>query len=59
MLVLTRNIGETIIINGDIEVTVTDIQGGQVRVGIEAPKDVIIHREEIHNKIQAEKLKTA
>ncbi len=59
MLVLTRTIGETIIINGDIEVTVTDIQGGQVRVGIEAPKDVIINREEIHNKIQAEKLKTA
>ena len=59
MLVLTRTIGETIIINGDIEVTVTDIQGGQVRVGIEAPKDVIIHREEIHNKVQAEKLKNA
>ena len=59
MLVLTRNIGEAIAINGDIKVTVTDIQGGQVRVGIEAPKDVIIHREEIHNKVQAEKLKTA
>ncbi len=59
MLVLTRNIGETININGDIKVTVTDIQGGHVRVGIEAPKDVIINREEIHNKVQAEKLKTA
>jgi carbon storage regulator len=59
MLVLTRNIGETIIINGDIEVTVTEIQGGQVKVGIEAPKDVIINREEIHNKVQAEQLKTA
>ena len=59
MLVLTRTIGETNIINGDIEVTVTDIQGGQVRVGIDAPRDVIINREEIHNKVQAEKLKTA
>ena len=59
MLVLTRTIDETIVIDGDIKVTVTDILGGQVKVGIEAPKDVIINREEIHDKIQAEKLKTA
>ena len=58
MLVLTRNIGETIAINGDIKVTVTDILGGQVKVGIDAPEDVIINREEIHNKVQAEQLKT-
>ena len=51
MLILTRKVGETIIINENIEVTVLGIQGGQIRIGVNAPKDVAVHREEIHQKI--------
>jgi carbon storage regulator len=54
MLVLTRYIDESIIINGDIKITVLDIQGNQVRLGIEAPRDIDVHREEIYEKIQTE-----
>lgn len=54
MLVLTRYIDESIIINDNIKITVLDIQGNQVRLGIEAPIDVDVHREEIYEKIQAE-----
>jgi len=54
MLVLTRYIDESIIINDNIKITVLDIQGKQVRLGIEAPIDVDVHREEIYEKIQAE-----
>jgi carbon storage regulator len=54
MLVLTRYIDESIIINDNIKITVIDIQGKQVRLGIEAPIDIDVHREEIYNKIQAE-----
>ena len=54
MLVITRTLGEKLIIDEDIEVKVIDINGGQVRIGIDAPKDVMVHREEIHRKIQAE-----
>ena len=50
MLILTRRIGETLIINDDIKVTVLGIQGSQVRIGISAPKDVSIMREELYNK---------
>ena len=53
MLVLTRYIDESIIINDNIKITVLDIQGNQVRLGIEAPIDVDVHREEIYEKIQA------
>ena len=56
MLVLTRKPGETITIGNDIKVTILGVEGGQVRVGIAAPKEVSVHREEIYNKIQAEKL---
>ncbi len=53
MLVLTRNIGETLNIGDDITVTVLGIHCGQVRIGVTAPKDVPVHREEIYQKIKA------
>lgn len=54
MLILTRHINQTIVIGDDITVTILGIQGSQIRLGINAPKDVSIHREEIYAKIQAE-----
>ncbi len=51
MLILTRRIGETLCIGDDITVTVLGIKGNQVKVGIEAPKDVSVHREEIYDKV--------
>jgi carbon storage regulator len=51
MLVLTRRVGESINIGNEIKVTIINFEGGQVRLGIEAPQEVIIHREEIYNKI--------
>lgn len=59
MLVITRHPGETINIGDDTEVTVLGIQGTQVRIGITAPKKISVHREEIYNRIQAEKLQEA
>lgn len=56
MLILTRRINETIFINNDIQVTVLAVQGRSVRIGIAAPKEFPIHREEIHLRIQSEKL---
>jgi carbon storage regulator len=55
MLILTRKTGEAIIIDGSIKVSVLSIEGNQIRLGIDAPKDISVHREEIHNKILAEK----
>jgi carbon storage regulator len=54
MLILTRRVGETLIIADEIEVTVLGIHGNQVRIGIKAPEDVQIHREEIWQRIQRE-----
>ena len=51
MLVLTRKIGESINIGNSIKITVVSIDGSQVRLGIDAPKDVIVHREEVYKKI--------
>ena len=58
MLVLTRNINSTIIIDGHIKVMVLGIQGRQVRIGIEAPKNITVHREEIQ-KLREQELRDA
>lgn len=54
MLILTRRVGETIKIGEDITVTVLGVKGNQVRVGVGAPRDVAVHREEIYERIQEE-----
>jgi carbon storage regulator len=54
MLILTRRVGETLMIGDDIEVTVLGVQGNQVRIGINAPKDVPVHREEVFQRIREE-----
>lgn len=55
MLILTRRVGETIRINDDISVTVLGVNGMQVRLGVEAPADVEVHRQEIYQRIQEQK----
>jgi carbon storage regulator len=52
MLILTRRVGETVMIGNDVTVTVLGVKGNQVRVGINAPKNVAVHREEIYERIQ-------
>ena len=54
MLILTRRVGETLMIGDDVAVTVLGVKGNQVRIGVKAPKDVSVHREEIYERIRGE-----
>lgn len=59
MLILTRRVGETLMIGDDVTVTVLGVKGNQVRIGVNAPKDVSVHREEIYERIRKEQQQQA
>ena len=56
MLILTRRVGETLMIGDEVTVTVLGVKGNQVRIGVNAPRDVAVHREEIYDRIKQEQL---
>jgi carbon storage regulator len=56
VLILTRRIGESLKIGHEVTVTVLDVQGHQVRIGVNAPKEVPVHREEVYDRVQAERV---
>ena len=56
MLILTRRVGESLMVGDEVTVTVLGVKGTQVRIGVNAPKDVSVHRQEIYERIQAERL---
>jgi carbon storage regulator len=57
LLILTRRIGEVLMIGNDVTVTVLGVKGNQVRVGINAPKDIVVHRQEIYERLKRQQLK--
>ena len=59
MLILTRKLGESITIGSDIKITLLEIKGKQIRIGIEAPPDVMVHREEVFKLIQEQNIQAA
>jgi carbon storage regulator len=56
VLILTRRVNETLMVGDEVTVTVLSVKGNQVRLGVNAPKDVAVHREEIYNRVQKEKM---
>lgn len=59
MLILTRKVGEALMVGDDVNITVLGVKGNQVRIGVNAPKEVAVHREEIYQRIQKEKNEAA